>query len=87
MTPAVGVEYTNSGHQKHGRQPKLWIHSEANVRANCCTQIEYLSTQLTMLKRFCCSFLRPPLVERINIKHTNVFCSNYENLIIDSSKK
>ena len=99
MTLPVGVEYTNLGHHKHGCQPELWIHSEVNVGANCCTQIKYRSTQLTMLrlsciwifsqintsiytlegevnpKRFCCSFLRPPPVERINIKRMNVFCS------------
>ena len=99
-TLTVSVEYTNPGHQKHGWQPELWIHSEVNVGANCCTQIKYRSTQLTMLrlswiwifsqintsiytlegevnpKRFCCfDFLRPPPVERINIKHMNVFCS------------
>ena len=50
MTSAVSVEYTNPGHQKHGCQPELWIHSEVNVGANCCTQIKYLSTQLTMLR-------------------------------------
>ena len=49
-TLAVGVEYTNLGHHKHGCQPELWIHSEVNVGANCCTQIKYLSTQLTMLR-------------------------------------
>ena len=50
MTLAVSVEYTNPGHQKHGCQPELWIHSEVNVGANSCTQIKYLSTQLTMLR-------------------------------------
>ena len=38
MTPAVGVEYTNPGHQKHCCQPELWIHSEVNVGASCCTR-------------------------------------------------
>ena len=52
-TLAVSVEYTNPGHQKHGCQPELWIHSEVNVGANCCTQIKYLSTQLTMLRLSC----------------------------------
>ena len=52
-TLAVSVEYTNPGHQKHGWQPELWIHSEVNVGANCCTQIKYLSTQLTMLRLSC----------------------------------
>ena len=50
MTSAVSVEYTNPGHHKHGCQPELWIHSEVNVSANCCTQTKYLSTQLTMLR-------------------------------------
>ena len=49
-TLTVSVEYTNPGHQKHGWQPELWIHSEVNVGANCCTQIKYRSTQLTMLR-------------------------------------
>ena len=53
MTLPVGVEYTNLGHHKHGCQPELWIHSEVNVGANCCTQIKYLSTQLTMLRLSC----------------------------------
>ena len=38
MTPAVGVEYTNPGHQKHCCQPEFWIHSEVNVVASCCTR-------------------------------------------------
>ena len=38
MTPAVGVEYTNPGHQKHCCQPEFWIHSEVNVGASCCTR-------------------------------------------------
>ena len=38
MTPAVGVEYTNPGHQKHYCQPELWIHSEVNVGASYCTR-------------------------------------------------
>ena len=50
MTLAVSVEYTNPGHQKHSCQTELWIHSEVNVGANCCTQIKYRSTQLTMLR-------------------------------------
>ena len=50
MTSAVSVEYTNPGHQKHGCQPELWIHSEVNVGADCCTQIKYLSTKLKMLR-------------------------------------
>ena len=50
MTLAVGVEYTSLGHHKHCCQPELWIHSEVNVGANCCTQMKYLSTQLTMLR-------------------------------------
>ena len=53
MTLPVGVEYTNLGHHKHGCQPELWIHSEVNVGANCCTQIKYRSTQLTMLRLSC----------------------------------
>ena len=55
-TLAVSVEYTNPGHQKHGWQPELWIHSEVNVGANCCTHIKYLSTQLTMLRLSCIWF-------------------------------
>ena len=49
-TLAVSVEYTNPGHHKHGCQPELWIHSEVNVGADCCTQIKYRSTKLKTLR-------------------------------------
>ena len=46
----------------------IWIFSQIN------TSIYTLEGEVNP-KRFCCSFLRPPPVERINIKHMNVFCS------------